>query len=559
MPSDTAGEIDRRRLLYGVGAAGTVTLAGCAFDDAADDEEPSAGRDADDPGEAGSAEPVTVRLLHDTHVHGSMGDPDEPLNVANYFGLMDEQAAAAPTDNALVVGNGDDLHTSVESSVFDGAHMVSLFNASPLAYDTFGNHEFDDGPESLRENVADSEFTWVSANVRDERTGEVFAAAEGAKRYALEEIDGRRFGITGLAPADTPDVTAVGEHVAVRDPESAAADVVADLQEEGADVIVLLSHLASPVTEALVAAVDGIDVAVGDHAAKVYDEPKEINDTVVSVVGDEFEYVGRLDLTVGSDGVVDYSFERYDLEAEVERGAVEPHDAVRARFEEYERDLETELDVVIGETTVPLETRIETVRSEESNVGSWLTDLMRADVDADIALQNGGGIRSDRRYEAGEITRRTVVDILPFPNRSVKLDVTGTTLRAAIEHGVSAVEERHGRFPQVSGMSYAYDPDAPAGDRLEAVTVAGEPLADDATYELATNDFVADGGDGYGMLADADVLAPSDEGTLLSALAIERIREAEVIAPETEGRIEAVRADRASGRITPVTGPGPDS
>ncbi|WP_222915949.1 5'-nucleotidase C-terminal domain-containing protein [Natrinema sp. SYSU A 869] len=545
MPLERPVEIDRRRLLEYTGSAGVVALAGCMFDDeTADNEEPTETVDSDDKESTDSSETeserTTVRLLHDTHFHGSMGEPNEPLNVANYFGLMADRAADAPDGNALVVGNGDDLHTSVESSVFDGAHMVSLLDASPLAYDTFGNHEFDNGPTSLRKNVADSEFTWVSANVRDDRTDDVFAADEGATRYALKEIDGVTFGITGLAPADTPDVTSVGEHVTVLEPASAAESVVGELQDEGAEVIVLLSHLASPVAEDLVAAVDGIDVAVGDHAAMVYDEPRDVNDTVVSVVGDEFEYVGQLDIEVGSDGLDDYSFQRYDLAEQVESGAVEPHGDVLSRLENYESDLEAELDVVIGETAVPLDARTETVRSEESNLGNWLADIVRDDVDAEIALQNAGGIRSDRLYEKGELTRRMIVDILPFPNRTVKLEVSGATLREAIELGVSTVENGHGRFPQVSGMSYAYDPDASAGDRVAEITVGGEPVADDATYELATNDFVAGGGDGYEMLADGEVLVHGDEGTLLSTLAIDAIREQDVIAPETEGRIKTV-------------------
>lgn len=551
MPSESTDGIERRRLLGYAGSAGVVALAGCTSGgETADDEDENGESEPDDSDESNPdeteqensshGESTTVRLLHDTHFHGSMGAPDEALNVANYFGLMDDLAADAPDGNALVVGNGDDLHTSVESSVFDGGHMVSLFNAAPLEYDTYGNHEFDNGPESLRENVADSEFTWVSANVRDERTDDVFAAEEGARRYALEEIDGVRFGITGLAPADTPDVATVGDHVDVLDPETAIEGVVGELCDEGADVIVLLSHLASPVARELVAAVDGIDVAVGDHAAMVYDEPETVDGTVVSVVGDEFDYVGRLDLEIGPEGLVDHSFERFDLAAEVESGTVEPHEAVQSLLEEYESDLEAELDVVIGETAVPLDVRTETVRSEESNFGNWLTDIMRADLGADVALQNGGGIRSDRLYEAGDLTRRTIVDILPFPNRTVKLEVTGATLREAIELGVSTVADGHGRFPQVSGLRYAYDPDAPAGERVEEITLGGAPLEADATYELATNDFVAGGGDGYELFADADVLVPADEGTLLSALAIEAVEEADVIAPETEGRIEVV-------------------
>ena len=542
-------EIDRRRLLRYAAAAGTVSLAGCSSEETEADEpdENDDGADGADDGDESDGEEeqtdageasASLRLLHDTHFHGRLGDSEEPLNVANYFGLMEDLHEDA--EHAVAVGNGDDLHMSVASSVFGGEHVTSVLNESPVAYNTIGNHEFDAGPESLRENIADSEFTWLTANVLEEDTGEAFGSDEGAARYAVEEIGGVRVGFTGLAPGDTPEVTSVGDDVEVLEPADAAADVVADLEDEDADVIVLLSHLASPVAEDLVGEVDGIDVVVGDHASFVADEPEEVNETILSYVGDEFDYVGQLDLEIEGGDIADYAFERHDLAELVEAGEVEPHDEIQELLTDYEAQLDEELGEVIGETTVDLDVRQKTVRSEESNFGNWLTDVIRADVEADVAIQNGGGIRSDQLIEAGELTRGTIVDILPFPNHTVKLEVTGAELKAAIEHGVSSVAEGHGRFPQVSGLSFAYDPDAEPGARLEELTVGGDPVDAEATYELGTNDFLAGGGDGYEVFADAEVLRPADEGTLLSALAIRTIEEEGTIAPEVEGRIETV-------------------
>jgi 2',3'-cyclic-nucleotide 2'-phosphodiesterase/3'-nucleotidase len=157
---------------------------------------------------------------------------------------------------------------------------------------------------------------------------------------------------------------------------------------------------------------------------------------------------------------------------------------------------------------------------------------------------NGGGIRTDTLYfedasedDPADITRRVVVDILPFPNNVVELEITGETLLAALENGVSRIEEGAGRFPQVSGITYTYDPAAEPGDRIVDATAGGEPVDPAATYTLATNDFVSGGGDGYSMLGDATVLVSSNEGALLSDLVIKTIEDAGTISPTTEGRI----------------------
>jgi len=193
--------------------------------------------------------------------------------------------------------------------------------------------------------------------------------------------------------------------------------------------------------------------------------------------------------------------------------------------------------VVVGATSVPLDTRNETVRTQESAVGNLVTDMLRAAMQADVALINGGGIRGNTILPAGQLRRRDVLTILPFANKIVKLDITGETLRLALENGLSQVERTAGRFPQVSGVRYVFDPRRSAGSRLVSVTVGGRPLDPQARYTLATFDFLLGGGDGYGMLKEGKVLIKPENGPMDSDILIDRFR-AGPIAPVVDGRAQ---------------------
>jgi len=139
--------------------------------------------------------------------------------------------------------------------------------------------------------------------------------------------------------------------------------------------------------------------------------------------------------------------------------------------------LDEELDVVIGKTAMELDSRRANVRSRETSFGNLVAEAMRWGTGADVGLTNGGGIRADRTYDAGtEITRRHILEELPFGNVTVLLELTGDELQAALENGVSQVEDLAGRFPQIAGMTLVYDPRAPAGGRVITIEVGNEPL-----------------------------------------------------------------------------------
>ena len=223
----------------------------------------------------------------------------------------------------------------------------------------------------------------------------------------------------------------------------------------------------------------------------------------------------------------------------VSTAAITPDPEIKAIVDRHNATLDEQLNVPVGKTSVELDSRRATVRTVESNIGDLIADAMRAGVGADVALTNGGGIRGDRTYDAGTtLTRKDILSELPFGNVTVLMELSGANLLAALENGVSEVENKAGRFPQISGMTLVYDPAAPKGSRVTEVKINGRPLDKAATYRVATNDFIASGGDGYAALKSGKVLVDASGATLMATTVMNYIGALGNVAPKTEGRIK---------------------
>jgi 5'-nucleotidase len=196
---------------------------------------------------------------------------------------------------------------------------------------------------------------------------------------------------------------------------------------------------------------------------------------------------------------------------------------------------------VVGRTAVDLDARSAVNRTQETNIGDFITDAFRAATNADIGLMNGGSIRADEIIRVGTLTKRDVLSMLPFKNKVVKVELSGATLRQVLEHGVarSAEDAEPGRFPQVAGVKFSFDATKPPGSRIASLTVNGKPLDEKKTYTLAATDYVAiDGGDGYAMLKGTRVLIPRERAQFDSEILQNAIIARKVIAPKVEGRIK---------------------
>lgn len=190
------------------------------------------------------------------------------------------------------------------------------------------------------------------------------------------------------------------------------------------------------------------------------------------------------------------------------------------------------LDTVITEAAVDLDGERAHVRTGETNLGNLITDMMVAVTDADVAITNGGGIRAS--VSAGPVTMENILEVHPFSNVIVTIEMTGAQIVAALEHGVSQYPEHWGGFPHVSGLAYVFDPDQPAGSRIQQVLYNGAPIDRNARYIVATNDFLAAGGDGFAMMEEASQM---QEFMPLDAAMIQMASQHNPLYAEVEGRI----------------------
>jgi 5'-nucleotidase len=430
--------------------------------------------------------------------------------------------------NTLFFMAGDTISPSVESITYKGRQMIDAWNNIGLDYAVFGNHEFDFGPDVLRQRIAESKFAWLGANVFDNKTGKLFADTPA---FVVREIGGVRVGIFGLVLPETKTTSSPGPDLDFRDACATAREIIPQLRARGANTIIALTHLSMREDKELARCTSEIDVIIGGHEHTLL-ESLSGRTPIFKMTADARE-MGRIDLNINqTTGRV----ESIDWQVIPVTDRIEDDPQFAAVTALYGEKLR-EMSARVGATSVALDARSAASRTAETNVGSFVADAFRTATGADVALVNGGSIRADTIITPGELSLRDVLSILPFGNELVKIEVKGSTLRAAIEHGVSrsggAAEP--GRFPQVSGIRYAYDTTLPAGARLKSITVGGRPLDDNKTYTLATSAFVAGGGDQYAMLKDArNVL----KGKVIDSDALKgAIAAAKTIAPATDGRI----------------------
>ncbi|MEZ5863494.1 MAG: bifunctional UDP-sugar hydrolase/5'-nucleotidase [Geminicoccaceae bacterium] len=473
------------------------------------------------------AEPVSIKLLQ-VNDWDRYEEDDGRGGFARLVTILAAEDAAA--DNVLLIHAGDAISPSLLSGFDRGAHMIALLNELPLDVFVMGNHEFDFGPEVAAERLAEAGFDVVNSNVRT-AGGELFPGTIESK---LVEIDGIKLGFYGLTTPDTIELASPGDTTFAPLVETASL-MQAKLREAGADIVVAVVHAGwGEDMELYQARVADIIMTGHDHDLRaMYNGRMAMTES-----GSQADYATAIDLVAERDdeGKVTWrpAFRTIDS------ARVEPDAAALAELQPYEDKLSAELDVDIGEAMVELDTQRATVRTMESNFGDLIADAIRNATGADIGLTNGGGIRGNRLYEAGHVlTRRDVLSELPFGNTTVLVELSGADLMAALENGVSQVEEGAGRFPHVSGLRLTYDASRPAGARVTEVLVGDAPLDLAATYSLATNDYMLGGGDGYASLGKGKVLIDGSGGTLMANTVMNYIT-------AMGGKVEQV----ADGRVT---------
>ncbi|MGC1503117.1 MAG: bifunctional metallophosphatase/5'-nucleotidase [Sulfitobacter sp.] len=446
--------------------------------------------------------------------------------------------ARSRTNNSILVDGGDQFQGTLFYTYYKGALAAEMMNQ--MGYDgmTVGNHEFDDGPEVLRGFMDAVEFPVLMSNA--DVSGEPLLSDKLAKSAVIER-GGEKLGLIGLTPQDTDELASPGDNITFSDPVAAVQGEVDKLTAQGVNKIIVLSHSGYGVDQKVAAETTGVDVIVGGHSNTLLSNtndraagpyPTMVGNTAIVQAYAYGKFLGELNVTFDDAGnITEAKGEPLVMDAEVAEDA-----GTKARIAEAAAPLEEIRSKVVAQADEAIGGDREICRAMECTMGNLIADAMLArvkDQGIEVAIQNGGGIRAS--IDAGEVTMGEMLTVLPFQNTLSTFQVTGAVLVAALENGVSQVEEGAGRFPQVAGMTFAFDGKLEAGSRVSDVMVGGAPIDLAKVYGVVSNNYVRNGGDGYDMFKTA--ANAYDFGPDLADVTAEYIAANAPYKPYTDGRI----------------------
>lgn len=441
------------------------------------------------------------------------------------------KAERAKGPNVIVAHAGDTLSPSLMSGFDRGAHIMTLTNLIQPDIFVPGNHEFDFGKAVFLERMREAKFPLFAANLR----GADGQPVPGFKDRTIRVFDGVKIGLTGATYDETPRVSSA-EDLKFNPTIDTIKEQAAALRRDGADFVVAVVHSGRGQDYALGATGAAEMILTGhDHDLFInYDERGLIVESSYDARRIVVVEVA-IDVTV-RDGRKTVSWTpQFRV---VDTGLLDPDPEVAAVVAKLEQDFSREMDVPLATTEVELDSRNATVRAREAAIGNLLADAIRASAKAEIGLTNGGSIRAGRIYPPGtRLTRRNVMEELPFSNRVVTVEIVGKELRRGIEIGLRALPNPSGAFLQVSGITIEADVSKPAGQRVVSIKVGDAPLDENRVYRVATTDFVARGGDGYVMFRDAKQLLPPDDAPLIATELMTYLKQIGTVRSKVEGRI----------------------
>jgi 2',3'-cyclic-nucleotide 2'-phosphodiesterase (5'-nucleotidase family) len=442
------------------------------------------------------------------------------------------KAERAANPNTLYLFNGDMLSPSLASGFDKGQNTIDFTNLVPFDLAVPGNHEFDFGPENFFEKMKASKYPWAAINI----TNGDGSPIEGLGGVTVKEVGGLKVALIPVAQDTSPEVSSTGS-LKFGPTVEMGVEAAKKAREEGADLVVGVVQTNMENDRALMKS-GAFDVILSgdDHTyATAYDGRTAYVETSV-----DGQFLTPIDLTVevkvAEDGKRSVSW--VPAFRFIDTATVTPDPESVAMADALRATMDKTLAVEIGTLAAPLDSRRNVVRSEEATMGNLIADAMRDATGADIAIMNGGGIRGDTTYDSGrKLTRRDILTELPFGNVTVVTELPGSQVLLALENGVSQVEKGAGRFPQVSGLTFAFDPSAEPGKRVSEVMVGGAALEPDKLYKVAVNDYILGGGDGYAALGGGRVLTDGPTGQLVANDVMAYVEKLGTVNVGVDGRI----------------------
>lgn len=480
-----------------------------------------------------------ITILHTNDTHGRFVGDNKVIGMDKLATIKKE------TPNSVLVDAGDTIHGLPFVTLSKGQDAVDIMDAVGYEFMVPGNHDFNYGYERLLELTKNLELKpgtqkmrVLSSNVK--KNGQsVFTPSY------IKEINGVKVGFFGISSQETTYKTNPNnvKGLDFNNPIDSAREEVSKLQKDGAEIIVGLSHVgvdesSDPTTYDVVKEVDGIDIVVDGHSHTKMPNGEKVNDTLIVSTGDYMANVGKVVLEVSKkDGKVEILSAKARHINVSDTTDILPDKDVAAKIDQVKKEQNKILSVKVGHTDTELDGVRENVRTKETNLGNLITDAMINETGADVAITNGGGIRAS--IKAGDITKGNVVEVLPFGNFTVTKELTGAQIKAVLEHGVKDYGTVAGSFAHVGGMKFVVDKTKPVGSRVVEITmINGDKMDMNKKYVVATNDFLAAGGDDYPEFSKIPTL---NEYSALDESLSNFIQKLGTVNYKVEGRITEVK------------------
>lgn len=479
----------------------------------------------------------SIRILHFNDCYNIEPNLEEPVAGAARFKRALQSSAG---DDAVVLFSGDIMGPSIITTFTRGDHVIPVLNHCNVACAVFGNHEFEFGVDHLKEFTKRTNFPWLMSNLMDARTGEPIA---NSRLHHVIHNRGKKLGLMGLVEKEW--LSTLGT---ICDPEEQQyLDFVSEgakhakylKEEEKVDFVIALTHMRWPNDRRLAHEVEGIDLILGGHDHDYGVE--QVNGVSIVKSGSDFRTFSKIDIDLIDDHKPEIVVQKIEVTSAFTEDA-----ELKQVLDQYTQVMESKMEVELARFGVDLDCRFAVVRSRETVLGNFAADVMCWATSADIAIVNSGTFRSDRIHAAASnFTFRDLVTILPKVSPIIVIRATGSQVHEALENGVSQFPNLEGRFPQVAGISFDFDPEKEPLQRITAsdIKIRGEPIQLDKEYKLVTKSFLANGRDGYAVLKNCPVLVNEEECIpfpLCVQQYFDRMQE-HVITPKLEGRIINVR------------------
>ncbi|WP_322277471.1 bifunctional UDP-sugar hydrolase/5'-nucleotidase [Methylicorpusculum sp.] len=448
-------------------------------------------------------------------------------------------------DQVLLLHGGDILFPSVMSKYLKGDGMIKILNlmdGHESDFDdrmivVFGNHEFDDpDPGVLLGRIAQSDFAWISSNVRYRSSGKSSGSPfserlSNAHEVLIKDINGLKVGLFGITlDSQQPPYVSFDYDLEVR--RKVISKAIADLKAKGAIVIIALTHQTLDQDQWLAHEYPEINLIIGGHEHFYIEQ--QVGKTWITKADADIQSAVLHDVRVLTDGSVETRHRKIEVSSKLEKDARVDAEVSKqlTRLTEELSNKNKVLNQVLGYTRYLLEGVEPAVRGRETALGNFLTDVIREHMKTDIAFTNGGGIRMNDNIPPGPITVYDMEGLFYYDNGLVSFELSGAQLMEVLKNSVSKSHLGDGRFLQVSGLRFKYLAMKSNDDYSYSIAPADvevklrgnsayQPLDINKKYRVATNDFIWEKGftDGYNLFAKgAGKSSPTrlDNGTAVS-------------------------------------------